>query len=400
MYDVTKQLILCIALDPGYIWGLFYLCCQIAPLILECYLNGGVVMEIKDIVFPADFLNLTREDTDKIVNEMDLHVDESVDIKVHLYDLKNQLFLDDDIALHVQNKVFAGKTSVKWYTFELEDVEKTNIISKIESESNYYNVVFPINPAKITEPMKYTCIKIGNNTYMMRIMNPSRSRTINVGTEISKVRSVNNITVIINLNNRYIEVRSDSASARKIINNIMTPLIEKEITEVSILEKYDDSLEAFRDSLNNGKFIDVTSKPDLDIMLTKEKNELLVSTLRALDEYFINKDIESLKTELLEVELGTEEIPFTQLFLAGLSQIGMGTRVDIEEDLTDQSLYGILKSYMTNQKGFIKFTMDDGSGIRNSYTIQVGIKTTNSISFRSSATEEAIEYIRNKILGF
>lgn len=199
---------------------------------------------------------------------------------------------------------------------------------------------------------------------------------------------------------KYIEVRSDSVSARKIVNNIISPLLEKEISEVSVLRRYNDSLESFRDSLNNGKFIDVTSKPDLDIMLTKENNELLVNTLKALDEYFINKDIENLKTELLEVELGTEDIPFTQLFLAGLSQIGMGTRVDIEEDLTDQSLYGILKSYMTNQRGFISFTLENESGFKNSYTIQVGIKTTNSISFRSSATEEAIRYIRNKILGF
>ncbi len=356
-------------------------------------------MEIRDIVFPADFLNLTKEDTDKIINEMELNIDEDTDVKIHLYNIKNQLFIDSSVSSLIKDKIFAGKTSVKWYKFEFSEEEKAGIIERIESESNFYNVVLPIDTAQINLPVKYTCIKIGDNKYMMRIMNPTGSRTINTGKEISKIKSVNNITVIIDIDRKYIEVRSDNVSARKIINNIIAPLIGKEIIEVSILKDYNDCLETFRNSLNNGKFVDVTSKPDLDIILTRAQNERLVNTLKALDEYFINKDIEGLKTELLEVELGTEEIPFTQLFLAGLSQIGMATRIDIDEDLTDQSLYGILKSYMTNQRGFINFTLNDELGIPHYYTIQVGIKTTNSISFKSSATEQSIQYIRSKILG-
>lgn len=356
-------------------------------------------MEIKDIIFAADFLNLTKEDTDKIINELELSIDDSIDIKNHLFNIKNQLFENNSVSSQIRNKIFAGKTSVKWYKFDFEESEKLDIVQKIESESNFYNLLYPIDTSEINSPMKYTCIKIGNDTYMMRIMNPSGSRIVNDGRVINKIKSVNNITVIINLNEKYIEVRSDSTSAKKIINNIIGPLLEKEITELSVLKNYNDCLETFRNSLNNGKFIDVTSKPDLDIILTKAQNELLVNTLKALDEYFISKDIENLKDELLEVDLGTEEIPFTQLFLAGLSQIGMATRIDIEEDLTNQSLYGILKSYMTNQSGFINFTLEDESGVPHYYTIQVGIKTTNSMSFRSSSTEESIEYIRNKILG-
>lgn len=357
-------------------------------------------MEMKDLIFPADFLNLTKEDTDKIIKELELDITDNVDIKSQLFSIKDQLFEVESISSLIKSKILAGKTSIKWYKIEFEDEDINNLISKLESQTNFFDVVEQIDTTQIISPRKYTCIKIGNNTYMMRIMTPTGTKTVNNGREIRKIQTVNNITVIVNLEGKYIEIRSDSASAKKIINNILKPLLGKEIREVNVIAQYHDCLETFRDSLNNGKFIDVISKPALNLDLTREQNDVLLGTLKAIDEYFINKDIDSLKDAILAVNLGGgEDIPFTQLFLAGLSQIGMATRNDIREDLSSQSLYGILKSYMTSQSGYISFTLDVDEEIPHFYTILVGIKTTNSITFRSSSTEQAINYIRSKILG-
>ena len=78
-----------------------------------------------------------------------------------------------------------------------------------------------------------------------------------------------------------------------------------------------------------------------------------------------------------------------------MSTIGMGTREDIQEDLSNQPLNSLLKEYMNNQSGFINFILEYDN---KSYTIQVGV-TTNSINFRTYSTEECIGYIRNMTIG-
>ncbi len=357
----------------------------------------GDYMNIEDITVPADFLNLTRDDIDRIIIEMDLEISRDIDEKMYLFDMREELFKTSSVSEIVKNKILAGKTSVKWYQLNLCEDEKKQLKEKLEAESNFYNAICPIDTSQIQSPTKYTCIKVGQDKYIMRIMVPSGTRTVNDGREIRRVQTINNVTVIISLENQYIEIRSNNRNAKRIANTILEPLLDIELSEVNVIGRHGNSLEDFRDSLRNGKFIDVTSVPDRNIELTKEQNELLVSVLQALDEYFIERDIDKLSEELLSFEIGTEQIPFTQLFLSGLSQIGMATRTDFDEDLSCQSLYSMLKSYMTSQTGYITFTTEDDESL--TYTIQVGI-TTNTISFRSSSTEDAIKYIRKKVLGY
>ncbi len=72
----------------------------------------------------------------------------------------------------------------------------------------------------------------------------------------------------------------------------------------------------------------------------------------------------------------------------------MKIRNDSEKDMSNQSLYTVLKDNFIEDTSYIKF-----KNIPNGpeYTMRVGIKT-NSIVFKSSVTEEVIEYIRGKIL--
>lgn len=353
-------------------------------------------MIVRDIIEKADFLNFTKNDAEEIISILEIDIPKDIDKRMYMSEIIKVVYENEQTKKILENKIFAGQTSTKWYKIYISEDEKLEVKRKIESDTNFYNTIFPVDTSQINQPMKYTCVKNGQDKYMMRIMVPTGTRNVNNGRTVEKVVNIKNVVVNIDLENKYIEVRSNSKDSKKIIDTIFIPLFSKNIEPINVLSQYSDSIESFKDSLKNGKFIDVTSVPDLNIDLSKKQNELLVSLLKALDDYFTSKDINKFNEELESCDIEIGSIPFTQLFLAGLSQIGMATRIDLDEDLCTQSLYSMLKNYMTNQKGFITFTLpEDG----NVYTIQVGL-TTNSVSFRSSATEEAIEYIRRKILGY
>lgn len=64
--------------------------------------------------------------------------------------------------------------------------------------------------------------------------------------------------------------------------------------------------------------------------------------------------------------------------------------------MTQQALYSLLKENITENTSYIKFDMKHDKGFHTN-TIQIG-KTTNSITFRNSVTEDDIEYIRQKVI--
>ncbi|KPU45798.1 hypothetical protein OXPF_05870 [Oxobacter pfennigii] len=352
-------------------------------------------MEIKDIVVMLDFSNLTRDDIDKIYEDMEINPEENIDKIEYLYEMKDLLFASDTVRDYIKNKVFAGRKSVKWYKFKADTQDEVDRIKQsLESDTNYFNRVYKADTSTLTSPEKYTCINNGENKYIMRIMLPTGTKTITNGVGINKFKTINNVVVIVDLTEKFIEVRASNKDAKRIIGYLSGTLSLENVIEVDTLSRYNGSIERFKDSLLNGRFTETLCAPDLDIVLTKDKSELLANVLGILDEYFIDKDLEKVSQQLSEIDLDTEGAPFTQLLLAGMSKIGIGIRDDIDGDLSSQSLYNAFKMFVTEHKGYINFSLVEDGPV---YTIQVGI-VTKSISFRSSVTEDVIEYIRGKLL--
>lgn len=352
-------------------------------------------LERKDITFVYDFLNLTKDDTDKIISSLDLNIPENLEKIPYLFEIKELLFKEQEVRNIVQNRIFAGRTSVKWYKLRLQNEEEKNMVRKrLESENFYYNDLLELDSSSLENPRQYTCIKTGQDKYMVRIMVPAASKIVNDGKSVRKVKNINNIIAFIDLSNSLVEVRSGLKDAKRVMESLWRPFTNITYSEVGMLNKYENSLESFKESLYNGRFVDVLSVPDQNIELTKAQSELLVDILQTLDEYFLTKDIDKLNNELQNSKIDTEGMKFTQLFLAGMSKIGIEVRPDVKEDLSGQSLYSILKEYVTDHRGYIEFCYPEDA---NRYTIQVGI-STNTISFKSSVTEEVIDYIREKIL--
>ena len=358
--------------------------------------------EIKDIIVYADFLNLSNTHINEIINKLNIDIPQGIDPRVYLYSIKNMLFNNDEVKKIIENRIFAGRTSVKWYRFNYKNISIDEIIENLESAENYYNDMLEANTNNLHFSGKYTCIKKGDNSYIIRVMVPTDIKISGNRIIYDKITTVSNVYTEVNLERKIIEIRTSGRNAEKIIEDIYAPLGFENIVEIDILGRYNGDIEVFKNSLNKGKFIDVTSKPLVNIEITPEINQLLVNVLQSIDNYFLTNNIEKLNEELHNInfneiisDIELDNIPFTQLLLAGMSTIGMGTREDIQEDLSNQPLNSLLKEYMNNQSGFINFILECDS---KSYTIQVGV-TTNSINFRTYSTEECIGYIRNMTIG-
>lgn len=351
-------------------------------------------MKINEIISYSDFNNLTKDDIEKITKKLELNIPEDEDKKHYLYNVKNLIYADDELNELIIKRVFAGRTALKWHKLNILQGDMPRIIQKLESDENYFDCKANIDTNLISDIQKYTCIKIEPNKYMIRLYVPTGSKTVDNGVDLRKVKTIDNTSIIIDLENKLLEVRSSSKYADKIANNISNYLQLASHEGKRVLGKYNNSLELFRDSLNNGKFIDTTSIPDDNIELTSDENELIVSTLESLDEYFVDKDLDKLIKSLND--MNTEGVPFTKLLLSGMSKIGMAVKPNDQYDLSQKSLYKLLKGYMTDYSGYITFTLP-GDPHNIKYTLLVGVKT-NTISFRSSVTEDVIDYIKSKIV--
>lgn len=352
-------------------------------------------MEIKDIVVSNDFYNFTNDELVNIFKENNIEINKDVDIKQHCYEIRNMLFENSNIRNLLENKIFAGKKSIKLYKINIPNkTEKERLRKKIESDETFDNLI-DINTDNLQSPVIYTCIKCEAYKYILRVFVPTGYKTVSNGRSNNKLPNINNVLAIIDLNKSYIEIRTNFRDAKRIKNLICSHYNIDNVTELDVLAKFNGSIEDFKNNLYNGKFIETASIPEGDVNLTKEESEMLAGVLKILDDYFINKDLELLNEELSKVDLETNNLPFTQLFLAGLSKIGIGIKEDIENDLSDQSLYFVLKPYITNSTGFISFSLPGDP--ENRIVMQIGIDT-KSISFRSYVTEDVINYLREKIL--
>lgn len=356
-------------------------------------------MERKDIVVYNDLKNLTNDDLEKLVAQANIEVNDEIDLRSYCYEMKNILYNDEITKSIIENKVFAGILSIKWYKIKFHDEEnKEEVKRNLESEKVGFNTILNIDTQNLETSKIYTTINIGPGEYMMRVFVPSGYKTISNGYNTEKRRNINNVIAIIDINRLFLEIRTNFKDANKIKNVICAILKIDEVQEIDVLYKYNNDIEKFKDALFKGRFTETASIPDGNITLTREENEVLVNVLNSLDNYFINKDINSLCEELenIDIDMHTNDIPFTQLFLAGLAKIGISiVEDDTDKDLSNQSLYSILKPYIIHSMGYINFSIPEEPETK--YTIQVGI-STKSISFRSSVTEKVIDYIRDKII--
>lgn len=354
-------------------------------------------LEIKDILLEKDFDKLKSQlVTLGVIMEKEYYNVSEV------YDDRENIYSNQDAYDIIKEHIFAGKTSSKYWTIpDLKDEENVNKFrAEIEKLSIYNKDILStlengIRDQTILAPTPYTCIKLDEDEYLMRVITPSGNKKIDNGINKVTQKQYKNVVCYISLKGKYIEVRADATLADKIIKHFKFKLKFNGITDVKILNKYGNSLENFKDSFNDAKFTNLKSIPEFNSDLTDEELNSLVKVLGVLDEYFINKDEDTLKEDIRAIDIEENEGGFIPLLLAGLSNIGISTNNSNDRDITKQPMYKAIERYLSHQSGMIVIN----KGNNESYSIQVGMKTDSIVFLKHSTNECIINEVRSKILN-
>lgn len=336
-----------------------------------------------------DFLNLTGDEIDTLIEGMDLNVPNDTD--KHAYVYNNLGIIEGNEALEelVSKKVLAGKGSVKWFSFEYNDKLNKDVLirklsackkecqeGRIDSQENRISAVFHSG-----------CI------YTLKFLLKDGTHREFLEDSYHMVADWKPVTVMLDVDNRWVEIRASGLLSDKAKRMLITSFFVDGLQNIQILKNYDFDITKFRDEIN-GWYFRFMAMPTKNMDLTKEDGIILGKIVKAIDQYFVDKDGNNLVNDLDALSTEMEDISLLDVFLAGLENVSMKITEESVDDITSQGLYGVLKDGLSEDNSYIKFKMDDDD-ITN--TIRVGGKS-NSITFVNSVTEDVIEYIRDKII--
>lgn len=349
-------------------------------------------LQIRDILIKRDFLKLKGhlEEISKLVKKDYNNIEE-------LYKDRDILLKNKQVYEILKNNVFAGRVSLKFWRIECgENDQNLYHIKKRIHEAPFYNrnIISSLNLNNIKNAEPYTCLKLKSGKYLLRLIVAAGTKSNDDGIETVSTPNNKNIVCIIDLNMKYIEVRADYKTSKIVIENLKKKLELNGIVEIKILSKYSNSIEKFKKSLDNARFINVKSIPSNELPLTNEQTDMLVNTLKALDIFYTDKNYEELVKNLKKIDISSNEIGFIPLLLTGLSKIGISSKLDNIGDITSQPMYKLLEECLLHQSGYLRIT--DYRGIE--YSVQVGINTDNIIFKNNSTDEDFINQIRKKLI--
>ncbi|TWK09613.1 hypothetical protein CHCC20441_2481 [Bacillus licheniformis] len=350
---------------------------------------------IKDIVtLPKDFLidicNHIGLPNDGTTNDLSSRIWESI---------SGDREVQNEALSIVKSRILSGRTTVTWYKAEDNLVGVRDLIIQSVDFNPFEVVNLPDRETLTDTPVLFAAAEGKDETeYYLRFIHKSgvvRDYYSDVETRpITKIT-----TVYVNEKQGIVEVRDDNKIA-KAITSVLFKILrqEKFMEQHRVLAPFGEDVEKLADELQ-GAVIDTISKPEYLLEeFSDEQAEATVKILAALDEFFGENDLEKLRQNLEKAQeiFGENllETPFTAIILAGLEKVSMGS----QKELRGQPLYDFLRPYLQHQTGFIRFPFSDPeTGITENYTIRVGLKV-NSIYFVTPATENVMNYVREKIL--
>lgn len=360
------------------------------------------MLTIQNISLIKDIVGLPKETLKDICNNSDLPTEgTATDLAFRIWEaIRESQEAQNRILESVSSRILAGKTAITWYDSVDEGALRGARQTIIEHTpfNPFESVVLPPIDELTNVPILIGGA-VGNNEnefYLRFIYKSGVVRDYYRDVESRPITKV--CTVFIDENSGIVEVRAEPKVAKEIASGLFELLHQRTFMEQRrVLAPFGDNIENLADALN-GEVIDTDSKPEETLLddFATEQAEAIVDILAGLDSYFNEQDIESLQENLSKAHevfgddlLGT---PFTAIILAGLQRVSMGSN----RELRGQPLYDFLRPHLQHQTGFIRFSYPQ-NGVVQSYTIRVGLKT-NSIVFVSPATEEVINYVRERII--
>ncbi|MGI1659589.1 MAG: hypothetical protein ACRKFN_11470 [Desulfitobacterium sp.] len=380
-------------------------------MFLQKVKGDGIMLEPINLIFPEDVSRLPSSileeccliagfplddsSADRIYNVLSGR-DESVtpEIRGQVYEL-------------VKDRIFAGRRGVTWH--RLPEIEAAFDLGDVIRERygvDPFERIIPRDPNNLDGTAKViAACRFGNGRrYLLRYMVKLRVIKIYAPEGIRNQAIGATVSIIIDLDNRILEIRDDPRYLSRILREVsilFSGLNRAAIMPLRIpelLEPFGGQVESLAEQLG-GRLTSTDSKPELGIEneLTAEEMTAVSNVLVAVNAFFENNDYAALKDCLDESKAGLasfEGIPFLAILLAGLEKMGLSVK-DVG-DVRTQPLLNALRPHLQYQGGFINFPVNEG-GVAEYHTIRVGLQT-NSISFRTFASEGVIGIVRSALL--
>lgn len=353
-----------------------------------------------EIIFTSDFSHLPKSLLEDIADEINTPYDNAIELAIKIHELcSNNKNLWDIVYKIVSPYIFAGKCSIGWYPIVKID-SKISLLQTICDNISFNpidkkNHLFESNIDELeisSTPQIIGGIKLDEEeSYLLRLIFKSGTRRKLIGLEPSNESIISLVTLIINEEKNFIEIRGNDKTIKKVekyIGSIFSGLIEP-LERQNIIAPFGQKIGKLADSLG-GKLVETISTPEEILSeLNDEQSKAVVDILITIDEFFSTGDFTRVEETLRDSRACFENedkeylsIPFTAIILAGMNRLGMSS----EDELRGQPLYNAVQPYLQHRGGFVKFPIDD-NGVLNYYTIKVGIRT-NTVYFGLQQTRK------------
>ncbi|MCY7563792.1 hypothetical protein ABEX69_06730 [Bacillus safensis] len=356
---------------------------------------------IQNISLIKDIVTLPKDSLVDICKQIGLPTDGTLnDLSSRIWEkIKGDKVVQDEALSVVKSRILSGRTTVTWYKAQDELLGAKNLIISSLDFNPFETVNLPDRSELTNEPVLFAAADGNNhNEYYLRFIYKSGD-VRDYYSEVETRPLTKMCTVYMNEEKGIVEIRTDHKAAKEITTVLFRMLRQEKFMEQQrVLAPFGDDVEKLADALN-GEVIDTISKPEYLLEeFSVEQAEATVNILAALDEFFGENDLEQLRQNLEQAQevFGENllETPFTAIILTGLEKVSMGSH----KELRGQPLYDFLRPYLQHQTGFIRFPFrEPETGTVEEYTIRVGLKV-NSIYFVTPATENVMNYVRERIV--
>lgn len=358
----------------------------------------------ENLVFPHDTIRLPKSVLADLCREFDLEVQAD-----NLAEYNQAIWRyitstnDQSPISRVLNRVFAGQTAVVWFRPDDPDVVRRAADMLRAGRTNYFEGIMTVPVDEMEEDRAYvlgaTRATLGGaSVELVRLRTKSGRTRESDGMNVYWRPAVSTATMIFNVEEGYIELRSNSATVPRVLDRVEPIIgIPETVLKRQLIAPFAENLERVADELG-GNAIRADSRPDAFLRrITPEQVEAVMGILDVVSAAIRDPDAIDLEDEIAEfrerligdVDLTT--VPLSVLMLAGFQQIGV--IADTGRDVREAALYRLTRESIHHHGGYISFPVEEEDGSRQEHTIRLGA-TTNSVAFSTKATEAAIRKVR------
>lgn len=358
----------------------------------------------EDLIFPHDTIRLPKSTLADLCREYGL---ETMSDTVGDYNQAIWRYInttnDQSPLSRVLNRVFAGQIAVVWFKPDDPGVVGRAAQMLRSGRTNYFEHVINIPIQDMRDDRAYVVgaarVPLAGDTVdMVRLRTRSGMTRESDGIEVYWRPTVSTATMIFNVHEGYIELRSNSGTVPRVLDRVEPIIgIPGTVLRPQLIAPFAENLEKVADKLGGTAFRTDSRLDGFLSRITREQIEAVMGILDAVSAAIRDPDAVDLEEEIDEFrerlvgDVDLTSVPLSVLMLAGFQQIGV--TADAGRDVREAAFYRLTRESMHHHGGYISFPVTEEDGSTKEHTIRLGA-TTNSVAFSTKSTEAAIKRVR------